>query len=69
MQAKRSLAPVGGAQPLRVLLVEDNNSDAIIAHAVITKAFGGRSEVLRAATLAKVSPSSLRRRSISSSSI
>ncbi len=43
---------VGGtAQAVRVLLVEDNDSDAMIARAAIEKAIRGTCEVVRAATL------------------
>jgi diguanylate cyclase (GGDEF)-like protein/PAS domain S-box-containing protein len=41
-----------GAQPSRVLLVEDNDSDAIIAQAAIERVYGSSSEVLRVASLA-----------------
>ena len=53
MKAARSTALVpGGASPLRVLLVEDNDSDAMVAQAAVEKAVRGPHEVLRAATLA-----------------
>jgi diguanylate cyclase (GGDEF)-like protein/PAS domain S-box-containing protein len=41
-----------GTQLSRVLLVEDNNSDALIAQAAIERAFGGPSKVLRVACFA-----------------
>jgi diguanylate cyclase (GGDEF)-like protein/PAS domain S-box-containing protein len=45
--------PPAPAAPLRVLLVEDNAADAMVAQAAIQKAAIGRAEVLRADTLAK----------------
>ncbi len=54
MKAAKSKALAHGDEsPLRVLLVEDNDSDAMVAQAAVEKAVRGPREVLRAATLAK----------------
>ncbi len=53
--AQSTLSPVqtpAAAWPLRVLLVEDNDSDAMIEQAAIEKAHRGSREVLRASSLA-----------------
>jgi len=51
-QTPRTLTLISGdAQSPRVLIIEDNNSDAIIAQAAIEKTLGRFSEVLRAHTL------------------
>jgi diguanylate cyclase (GGDEF)-like protein/PAS domain S-box-containing protein len=54
MAAESLLSPTPApAAPLRVLLVEDNAADAMVAQAAIQKAAIGRAEVLRADTLSK----------------
>lgn len=54
MAAESLLVPrFGQAAPLRVLLIEDNAADAMVAQAAIEKAAIGRAEVLRADSLAR----------------
>ncbi len=54
MAAESLLSPrFGRAAPLRVLLIEDNAADAMVAQAAIEKAAIGRAEVLRADTMAR----------------
>ena len=50
--ASSSVAHPGNTSPLRVLLVEDNDSDALVAQAAVEKALRGPREILRAVTLA-----------------
>ena len=54
MAAEHLLSPhFGRAAPLRVLLIEDNAADAMVAQAAIEKAAIGRAEVLRADNIAR----------------
>ncbi len=54
MAAEHPLSPrFGQAAPLRVLLIEDNAADAMVAQAAIERAAIGRAEVLRADNLAR----------------
>jgi CheY-like chemotaxis protein len=54
MSAESLLVPRNGqAAPLRVLLIEDNAADAMVAQAAIEKAAIGRAEVLRADSIAR----------------
>ncbi|MEX1074508.1 MAG: PAS domain S-box protein, partial [Burkholderiales bacterium] len=54
MAAESPLSPrFGQAAPLRVLLIEDNAADAMVAQAAIEKAAIGRAEVLRADNIAR----------------
>jgi len=54
MAAESPLSPrFGRAAPLRVLLIEDNAADAMVAQAAIEKAAIGRAEVLRADNIAR----------------
>ena len=54
MAAEGLLSPrFGQAAPLRVLLIEDNAADAMVAQAAIEKAAIGRAEVLRADSIAR----------------
>jgi diguanylate cyclase (GGDEF)-like protein/PAS domain S-box-containing protein len=53
MEVTRSVALVRDAPPMRVLLVEDNDDDAMLAQAAVRKAARGPAEILRADTLAK----------------
>ena len=54
MAAESLLVPRNGqAAPLRVLLIEDNAADAMVAQAAIEKAAIGRAEVLRADSMAR----------------
>jgi diguanylate cyclase (GGDEF)-like protein/PAS domain S-box-containing protein len=54
MAADKPLDPIPEcAMPIRVLLVEDNASDAMVAQAAIGKAAFGSAEILRADSLAK----------------
>ena len=54
MAAESPLVPrFGRAAPLRVLLIEDNAADAMVAQAAIEKAAIGRAEVLRADNIAR----------------
>jgi diguanylate cyclase (GGDEF)-like protein/PAS domain S-box-containing protein len=54
MAADSLLSPrFGQAAPLRVLLIEDNAADAMVAQAAIEKAAIGRAEVLRADSMAR----------------
>jgi diguanylate cyclase (GGDEF)-like protein/PAS domain S-box-containing protein len=54
MAADSLLSPrFGQAAPLRVLLIEDNAADAMVAQAAIEKAAIGRAEVLRADNIAR----------------
>ena len=54
MAAERLPVPrLGQSAPLRVLLIEDNKADAMVAQAAIEKAAIGRAEVLRADNIAR----------------
>ena len=54
MAAERLPVPrLGQPTPLRVLLIEDNKADAMVAQAAIEKAAIGRTEVLRAESIAR----------------
>ena len=54
MAAERLPVPrLGQPTPLRVLLIEDNKADAMVAQAAIEKAAIGRAEVLRADNIAR----------------